>query len=126
MEFKDVKGDAFAPKESVADYFVAYAEMINALIRCGVEVTEVRRNDGGPGFHLETSNGEFLALNVIAATGPFQYLFIPPIVPDNASVHQIHSDVHRDPAQWPGMRRLMIHLSFEIAAFLRLIGPSIG
>ena len=100
--------------------------MINALIRCGVEVTEVRRNDGGPGFHLEISNGEFQALNVIAATGPFRYLFIPPIVPDNTGVHQIHSNVYRNPAQWPGTRRLMIHSSVEIAVFLRLIGPSIG
>ena len=30
--------EAFAPKETVADYFVAYAEKIGAPIRCGVEV----------------------------------------------------------------------------------------
>ena len=52
MEFSDVDPDAFAPKESVADYFVAYAEMIDAPIRCGVEVKEVRRNEGSPGFHV--------------------------------------------------------------------------
>ena len=40
--------DAFAPKEKVADYFVAYAEKIAAPIRCGVEVTEVQRNVGRP------------------------------------------------------------------------------
>ena len=31
--------DAFAPKEQVADYFVAYAKQFDAPIRCGVEVT---------------------------------------------------------------------------------------
>src|SRR4029450_12238799 len=38
MEFSDVDPDAFAPKEKVADYFVAYAKQIAAPIRCGVEV----------------------------------------------------------------------------------------
>ena len=57
MEFSDIDPDAFAAKESVADYFVAYAEMIAAPIRCGVEVKEVQRNVGRPGFRVETSEG---------------------------------------------------------------------
>ncbi len=101
MEFMDVHGDAFAPKESVADYFVAYAEMIKAPIRCGVDVTEVRRNEGRPGFHVETSDGVFEAGNVIAATGPFQRPVLPPIIPDNVAVHQIHSNAYRNPGQLP-------------------------
>ncbi|MGN6535105.1 MAG: FAD-dependent monooxygenase, partial [Mesorhizobium sp.] len=44
MEFPRTDADGFAPKEEVADYFVAYAEKIGAPIRCGVEVKEVRRN----------------------------------------------------------------------------------
>ena len=97
----DVHGDAFAPKESVADYFVAYAEMIKAPIRCGVDVTEVRRNEGRPGFHVETSDGVFEAGNVIAATGPFQRPVLPPIIPDNVAVHQIHYNAYRNPGQLP-------------------------
>ena len=31
--------DAFVPKEQVADYFEAYARMIGAPVRCGVDVT---------------------------------------------------------------------------------------
>ena len=57
MEFSDIDPDAFAPKERVADYFVAYAEMISAPVRCGVEVKDVQRNAGGPGFRVETSEG---------------------------------------------------------------------
>ena len=41
--------EAFAPKETVADYFVAYAKKIAAPIRCGVEVTQVTRLDGPAG-----------------------------------------------------------------------------
>ena len=43
LEF-DLDPDAFAAKEQVADYFVAYAEKYAGPIRCGVEVTSVRKN----------------------------------------------------------------------------------
>jgi putative flavoprotein involved in K+ transport len=57
MEFSDLDPEAFAPKERVADYFVAYAERIAAPVRCGVEVKTVQRNVGRPGFRAETSEG---------------------------------------------------------------------
>ncbi len=101
MEFSDIDPDAFAPKEMVADYFVAYAEMIAAPIRCGVEVEEVRRNPDRPGFRVETSEGVIEAANVVAATGPFQRPVIPPVVPEDADVLQIHSYDYRNPGQLP-------------------------
>ena len=75
------------PKERVADYFVAYAEKIAAPIRCGVEVKEVQRNVGRPGFRVETSDGVIEANSVVAATGPFQRPVIPPVVPEDAGNH---------------------------------------
>ncbi len=101
MEFSDTDPDAFASKEKVADYFVAYAEKIAAPIRCGVEVREVRRNVGRPGFRVETSDGVIEASNVVAATGPFQRPIIPNIVPEDAGLMQIHSNVYRNPDQLP-------------------------
>ena len=68
-KFSDVDDDAFAPKESVADYFVAYCEMINAPIRTGVEVIDAQKNIGRPGFRIETSTGVIEAQNIVAATG---------------------------------------------------------
>src|SRR3569833_1970815 len=56
LEF-DLDPDAFATKEQVADYFVAYAQQIAAPIRCGVEVLSVRRNEGSAGFRAETTAG---------------------------------------------------------------------
>ena len=38
MEFADFDPNGYPSKEQVVDYFVAYAEMIKAPIRCGVEV----------------------------------------------------------------------------------------
>ena len=101
MEFPDVAGDAFATKDQVAAYFEAYAEKIAAPIRTGVEVTSVTRNEGRPGFRVETSEGTLDARYVVAATGPFQRPVIPPIVPASADVVQIHSSDYRNPAQLP-------------------------
>lgn len=101
LEFSDTGPDDFAPKESVADYFVTYADMINAPIRCGVDVTEVSRIARRPGFRVETSDGVIEANYVIAATGPFQNPVIPAIVPDDAGVMQIHSNAYRNPGQLP-------------------------
>src|SRR3954469_20164211 len=101
LEFLDVDPDAFAAKDQVADYFEAYAEKIAAPVRCGVEVTSVRRNDGRPGFRVETSEGTIEARFVVAATGPFQRPVIPPIIPADAGPHQIHSSGYRNPDQLP-------------------------
>ncbi len=101
MEFSDTDADAFAPKESVADYFVAYAEKIAAPIRCGVEVMEVRRNVGRPGFRAETSAGVIEANSVVAATGPFQRPVFPALVPEAAGITQMHSNAYKNPGQLP-------------------------
>ena len=101
MEFANTDADAFPNKESVADYFVAYAEKIAAPVRCNVEVKEVRRNVGRPGFRAETSQGLIEATNVIAATGPFQRPLIPALVPESADIMQIHSNAYRNAEQLP-------------------------
>jgi putative flavoprotein involved in K+ transport len=93
--------DAFALKEAVADYFVAYARKFDAPIRCGVEVREVRRNEGRPGFRVETSDGVIEADHVIAATGPFQRPVHPGFVPEGAGITQMHSAAYRNPRQLP-------------------------
>ncbi|MGP9782441.1 flavin-containing monooxygenase [Glutamicibacter sp. AOP12-B1-11] len=99
MTFADVPADGFAPKESVADYFAAYAEGFGAPIRSGVEVKSVQRNNGKPGFKVETSEGIINTRFVVAATGPFQIPVIPPIVADSSPLTQMHSHSYRNPQQ---------------------------
>ncbi|MEM9062496.1 MAG: NAD(P)/FAD-dependent oxidoreductase [Pseudomonadota bacterium] len=101
LEFDDVAPDAFAPKERVATYFEQYVEKFELPVRSGVEVTEVTRNTRKPGFHVATSEGEIEANYIVAATGPFQKPIIPPIVPEDAGVLQIHSCDYRNPGQLP-------------------------
>jgi putative flavoprotein involved in K+ transport len=108
LEFSGIDPDAFATKEQVADYLVDYAKMINAPIRCGVEVKQVRRKPGDRGFRVETSDGIIEANNIVAATGPFQATVIPPVVREDAGVMQIHSSGYRNPDQLPDGAVLVI------------------
>ena len=101
MEFTNINQDAFAPKDRVADYFEKFAKQIKAPIRCGVEVKLVQRNMGSSGFRVETSEGLIEANAIVCATGPFQRPIIPPLVPIDTPVTQIHSADYRSPAQLP-------------------------
>ncbi len=101
MAFSNIDADAFPSKERVADYFVTYAEKIAAPIRCDVEVKDVQRNVGRPGFRVETSDGVIEATYVVAATGPFQRPVIPTIIPEDIRMLQIHSSTYRNPDQLP-------------------------
>ena len=100
MEF--VSGpDGFPGKEEVADYFVEYAQQIDAPIRSGVEVKQAMRREGDTGFIVETSDGVIEAQNIIAATGPFQKPVFPDLIPAEAGVMQMHSNDYRNPDQMP-------------------------
>ena len=101
LAFEGVDPDAFPGKERVADYFAEYAAMIDAPIREGVEVLRVERHPDRRGFRAETSAGAIDADFVVAATGPFQVPVIPPIVPADAPVLQLHSSDYRNPEQLP-------------------------
>jgi putative flavoprotein involved in K+ transport len=100
-EFSDIDPDSFASANKIVDYFVAHAEQIGAPIRCGVEVTALRKKADGSGFRAETSAGVIEAANVVAATGPFQRPIIPTLVPADAGIVQIHSNAYRNPGQLP-------------------------
>ncbi|KXU85483.1 FAD-dependent oxidoreductase [Paraburkholderia monticola] len=120
--------DGFPGKEQVADYFVAYAQQFNAPIRTGVEVTGVTRNEGRPGFSVETSDGTITANRVVVATGPFQRPVIPPIAPRDASIKQLHSADYRNPAQLPDGAVLVVGAGSsgtQIADELRRAGRTV-
>lgn len=101
LEFEDCDADEFASKERIADYLVDYAKMVNAPIRTGVEVTAAKRTGDGTAFLVDTSEGQIEAKNIVAATGAFQIPVIPPIVPEEAGLEQVHSFHYRNPDQLP-------------------------
>ncbi len=101
MEFPNFDPDGFPTKDQVADYFTAYAEMIRAPVRCGVEVLSAERISGKTGFRVSTSDGELEAENIVAATGAFQHPVIPRIIPEDSGVVQMHSNGYHNPQQLP-------------------------
>ena len=128
-----VDPDGFATRNQMVDYFVSYAERIGAPVRCGVEVTALHRNADGTGFRAETSHGVIEAINVVAATGPFQRPVIPSVVPLEAEILQIHSSAYRNPAQLPDGAVLVVgagssgaQIADELARAGRRVYLSVG
>src|ERR1700738_2615101 len=70
MTFSGIDPNSFAPKDQIVDYFGAYAALIAAPIRCGVEVKTLHKKADGSGFRAYTSEGVIEATNVVVATGP--------------------------------------------------------
>jgi len=101
MTFPNLDPDAFATRDMIVNYFEAYADMIKAPIRSGINVTSLSSNANGSGFKVETSEGVLEAKNVVVATGPFQRPIIPTNVPVDPGLMQIHSSSYRNPAQLP-------------------------
>ncbi|WP_350333981.1 flavin-containing monooxygenase [Coralliovum pocilloporae] len=101
LQFEDCDPDSFPSKERVADYLNDYAKMIKAPIRTGIEVTSAKRLPGQGGFLVETSDGSIEANRIVAATGAFQHPVIPPVVPSETAVEQLHSFYYRNPRQLP-------------------------
>lgn len=99
LEFIGNAPDAFVGKDRVADYIEKYAEMVNAPVRTGIEVLSAKPFKDRAGFHVETSDGVIEAMRIVSATGAFQHPVIPPIVPKDARVHQMHSAEYRNPDQ---------------------------
>ena len=99
--FRGGDRDAFATRDQIVEYFVAYAEAIAAPVRCGVNVTALRQRDGRAGFRAETSEDPIEAINVVAATGPFQRPVVPALIPPEAGIFQLHANAYRNPAQLP-------------------------
>lgn len=99
LKFSGISPEAFPPKERMAAYFEEYAKMLKAPVHCGVEVQRVERLEGRPGFKVTTSEGVIEAVNVVAATGPFQVPVYPKIVPETEQIQQLHSAFYKNPAQ---------------------------
>ena len=128
LEFEGYDPDAFVPKEAVADYFEKYAQKFNAPIRTGVEVKSVKKNSANDGYKVLTSDGEISAKYVVAATGPFQKPAIPPVVPENANINQLHSSDYHNPEQLPEGGVIVVGAGssgVQIAADLKRAGKDV-
>ena len=100
-KIETVPQDVFTPKEKLVEYLVEHAEKNKAPIRTGVSVISVKKLEKKQGYRVVTSDGDYEAINVVAATGAFQVPVYPRMVPEGAGVMQIHSVNYRNPDQLP-------------------------
>ena len=63
--FPHTDPDAYATTDEIAKFIDAYAAFVAPPIRCGVEVTRLRRRDGAPGFIAEIAGGMIEATSVM-------------------------------------------------------------
>ena len=100
MPYDGDEPDGFMSRTEIVSLLERYAAFCSAPIREGVEVTSLRRIDGG--FRLETSEGLLTARSVVVASGAYQAPFhpkgaegLPP------GVMAIDTRSYRDPASLP-------------------------
>ena len=99
LDFDDHSPNYFPQKDVVVSYFEKFAKKINAPVRSNVNVEEVLRDNSTQKFLVKTSEGNIEADNIVVATGAFQKPIIPPIVPDNIDITQMHSQFYKNPHQ---------------------------
>ena len=98
--FPHTEPDVFATSGEIIKFIEAYAAFVAPPIRCGVEVTRLRRRAGAPGFVAETADGTIEANHVVVATGPYQRALIPDLLGDH-TVFQVHASKYQNPKQLP-------------------------
>ena len=125
-EYDGPDPDGFMGKDDLHQILVDYAERIEAPIRTGVSVLDVRREDERDRYVLQTNEGELVARNVVIATGPFGIAAQPDFSASlPADIAQVHSSEYRNPTQLPPGDVLVVGSGasgFQIAEDLLLDG----
>lgn len=98
--------DGFSDTADIIAFIEAYAAFVAPPIRCGVEVTKLRRNAGG--FVAECAGGSIAARNVVIATGPYQRPLRPDVLREHPGLFQVHASSYKNPAQLPDGAVLVI------------------
>jgi putative flavoprotein involved in K+ transport len=105
--FPQTEPDAFATSADIAKFIDAFAEFVAPPIRCGVEVTRLRRGNGVSTFIAETADGTIEAKNVVVATGPYQRALMPDLLRDHPAF-QVHAISYKNPDQLPSGAVLVV------------------
>ena len=92
--------DGFMPRDDIVAFLERYAGGFHAPVREGVDITSLRRANGG--FVLDTSDGAVHARTVVLATGAYQRPYRPAVaatLPDD--ILQIDVEGYRNPDELP-------------------------
>jgi putative flavoprotein involved in K+ transport len=95
--------DGFMGRSEIVSHLEQYAASFGAPLSYGVRVTAVDAMPDGNGFQVSTADGaDYVAANVVVATGSFQF---PKPTPLSAAlpphIFQLHSSQYRNPQALP-------------------------
>jgi putative flavoprotein involved in K+ transport len=97
----------YPTKDEVADYLERYAREFELAIQHDRRVSALEPADGG--YCLQTDAGEYVAAQVIVATGAYQRPHVPAIAERlSDDVTQLHSAEYRNPAQIASSEALVV------------------
>jgi putative flavoprotein involved in K+ transport len=118
----------FMLREEIIDYIDAFVASFNPPLLEGVNVRHLRR-DSQHGFILDTTEGIYVADQVVIATGGYQIPFIPRCAERlPGDILQISSARYRNPAQLPEGAILVVgsgQSGCQIAEDLHLAGRNV-
>lgn len=97
--FPHADADGFSDTAAIIAFIEDYATFVAPPIRCGVEVTKLRRDAGG--FIADLAGGSIAARSVVVATGPYQRPLRPALLDDHPGLFQVHASSYKNPAQLP-------------------------
>ncbi|MFE4196432.1 flavin-containing monooxygenase [Paenarthrobacter sp. NPDC056912] len=93
--------EGFLPRTAIVNLLRRYAEVINAPVHTGVDVTRLSATADGT-FSLETSLGHLNARRVVLATGAYQVPKLPAMAAKlPTAITQLHTHDYRNPQQLP-------------------------
>ncbi|MEK4671204.1 flavin-containing monooxygenase [Niallia sp. FSL R7-0271] len=96
----EMEGDkhGFPTKDEVANYLKKYFKKFNIPIKLGVEVISAYKQDDY--YVVKTNYKEYMAKNLVVASGPFQTPKIPSFSRKlSEGIFQIHSSQYKNPQQ---------------------------
>ncbi|HWH79128.1 MAG TPA: NAD(P)-binding domain-containing protein [Candidatus Binatus sp.] len=94
--------DGFVPGREIVRFIQEYANLINAPVRSGVDVTKLESSSKATRYLLRTNVGAIEASNVVIATGQRQKGVIPSFSSDVPhDIRQLHSSAYRNAGELP-------------------------
>lgn len=96
----NIEGDpnGYPKKDEIADYLESYSTHYDLPVQ--LETGVIKLSKENELFHLVTTKGEYVAKNIVIATGPFQKPFVPSIKEEvSKDIFQVHAADYRNPTQ---------------------------
>src|SRR4029453_1227696 len=91
---------SFPTKDQMAAYPEQYAATFRLPVRTGIRVDSLRRNEHGDGYIVVADDSQWLAPQVVVATGAYHEPRVPMFARElKPEIRQLHSSEYRNPAQ---------------------------